>query len=55
MPTVQMYCVKCRKKVAVANPTERIIRGGRSRVPMRSLEGRCPICGTKVHKFTGRA
>lgn len=50
-----MYCVKCRRKVSVDSPTERVVRGARSKVPQRTLSGRCPICGTKVHKFIGRA
>lgn len=44
-----MYCVKCRKKVEVEQSA--ITRENTSRgKPM--LRARCPICGTKMAKFT---
>lgn len=55
MKNVSMYCVKCRKKVNLADPVVRIMKRGRSKVAMQAYSGNCPICGTRVYKFIGRA
>lgn len=44
------YCVKCRRKVAVSNPQQVTLANGRS-----AVQGVCPVCGTKVFKFVGKA
>lgn len=48
---VNVYCVKCRKKVGLVKPKVVILKQGRSKVRMKSWAGRCPICGTKVFRF----
>ena len=55
MATVQMYCVKCRKKVAVTDPRVETMKKGRSKVAMKAYRGVCPICGTRVTRFIGKA
>lgn len=42
----QMYCVKCRQKVACTNAKIGKDRRGRAR-----LSGSCPHCGTKMFKY----
>jgi len=43
-----MYCVKCKKKVkAEVKPVT--LKNKR-----RALTGKCPSCGTKVFKMTGK-
>ena len=46
METIEMYCVKCKKKVQVDEYRRATTKNGR---PM--LKGVCPGCGTKVTKF----
>ena len=40
---MEAYCVKCRKKVDIANPVETKTKKG---VPM--VKGKCPVCNTSV-------
>jgi len=44
------YCMKCRKKVTIKNPQQVTLANGRS-----AIQGMCPVCGTKVFKFVGKA
>jgi len=39
----QAYCVKCRKKVEIRNPSNIILKNKRP-----ATSGTCPVCGTKV-------
>jgi len=55
MATVQMYCVRCRKKVNVVDAVQKVMKKGRSGVAMRAWAGTCPICGTRTYKFISRA
>ena len=43
---VQAYCVKCRKKVDIANPKEVKLKNGRP-----AVKGTCPKCGTNVFRI----
>lgn len=45
-PTIEAYCVKCRKKRMMQNATKIITKNGRS-----AMEGTCPVCGTKLFRF----
>ncbi|HMK32280.1 MAG: DUF5679 domain-containing protein [Nitrosotalea sp.] len=40
------YCVKCRKKVEIANPKEVKLKNGRP-----AVKGTCPKCGTNVFRI----
>lgn len=40
---IEAYCVKCKAKVAMADPKDGVAKNGR---PM--VKGRCPVCGTAV-------
>ncbi|MDE1727198.1 MAG: hypothetical protein KGH89_08070 [Thaumarchaeota archaeon] len=42
----QAYCVKCRKKVEIANPKEVKLKNGRP-----AVKGTCPKCGTNVFRI----
>lgn len=42
----QAYCVKCRKKVEVKNPTKVTLKNKRP-----AVSGICPSCGTKVFRI----
>ncbi len=42
----QAYCVKCRKKVEVTNPTKVTLKNKRP-----AVSGTCPDCGTKVFRI----
>lgn len=54
--TVQMYCVKCRKKfTADPKKTQTKMVKGRSKVNMRTAVAPCPRCNTKSYKFLGKA
>lgn len=48
MPTG--FCLKCRKKVELRNPTETVLKN-----KARAIVGTCPHCVTKVYVITGRA
>lgn len=43
---VEAYCVKCRHKRVMQNATRIITKNGRA-----AMEGRCPVCGTKLFRF----
>ena len=40
------YCMKCRKKVEMANPKQVTMKNGRP-----ATQGTCPVCGTKVFRI----
>jgi DNA-directed RNA polymerase subunit RPC12/RpoP len=42
------YCLKCKKKVEVAEPKEKVKKGN------VSLYGKCSVCSGKVFKFIGK-
>jgi len=42
----QAYCVKCRKKVEIANAKEVKLKNGRP-----AVKGTCPKCGTNVFRI----
>lgn len=52
---VSFYCVKGRHKVKVEDPEIITLPPGRSGVRMKAYRGRCPIHGTLVYRFIGRA
>ena len=43
---MQAYCVKCRKKVDIKNPSSIIMKNKRP-----ATKGECPSCGTKVFRI----
>ena len=45
------YCVKCHTKVTMLNPKD-ITKQTKKRL-MKMRVGKCPKCGTAVHKITG--
>ncbi|MEM1538651.1 MAG: DUF5679 domain-containing protein [Candidatus Nezhaarchaeales archaeon] len=50
--SVEIFCVKCRKKVGVekAKLKEQTLKNKR-----KALVGNCPICGIRIFKITGKA
>ena len=44
----QAYCVKCRKKVEMANAQQVTMKNGK-----KAMKGACPKCGTKVFRIGG--
>jgi len=42
----EAFCVKCRKKVEIAEAVTVTLKSGR-----KALKGKCPACGTTVFKF----
>lgn len=40
------YCVKCRAKVEIKNPTNTVLKNKRP-----AVKGVCPRCGTKVFRI----
>jgi len=40
------YCMKCRKKVEVRNPSQVVLKNRRP-----ATRGNCPNCGTKVFRI----
>ena len=42
----EAYCVKCRQKRIMQNATRIVTKNGRA-----AMEGRCPVCGTKLFRF----
>lgn len=42
------YCVKCRRKKAMAGTAQVTMRNGR-----KATKGKCPTCGTKMFKIGG--
>lgn len=43
---MQAYCMKCRAKVDIKNPTSITMKNGRP-----ATQGECPKCGTKVFRI----
>lgn len=43
---VEAYCVKCKQKRRMSNPTDTTTKKGR-----RAKEGICPVCGTRLFRF----
>ena len=43
----QGYCVKCREKREIKDPQKVTTENGRS-----AIQGTCPVCGTKIFRFT---
>lgn len=48
MKNITAYCVKDRKKVAIKNPKQVIMKNGK-----RATKGTCPICGKGVYRIGG--
>ncbi len=46
---VEMFCVKCKKKVTVNDTDVTRDKTVKGRNMLRSV---CPVCGTKMTKFT---
>jgi len=46
---VEMFCVKCRKKVTVDDGAVKKEMTTRGRPILKAI---CPVCGTKMTKFT---
>lgn len=46
---VEMFCVKCRKKVMVNDADTKKDTTSKGRAMLRAV---CPVCGTKMAKFT---
>jgi DNA-directed RNA polymerase subunit RPC12/RpoP len=44
------YCMKCRRKVEMAEAHEEVLKNNR-----RALVGKCSTCGTKVVKMLPKA
>ena len=40
------YCLKCRTKREIRNPTQVTLKNGRP-----ATQGSCPVCGTKVFRI----
>ncbi len=45
----EAYCVKCKKKKVIKDPTIKEIKNGR-----KMIQGRCPDCNTKIGKFLSK-
>jgi pimeloyl-ACP methyl ester carboxylesterase len=43
----EAYCVRCRQKRTMHDPRKIVTKNGRS-----ALEGTCPVCGTRLFRFT---
>jgi len=43
---VQAYCVKCRKKRDMVNPTKVTLKNGKP-----AMKGKCPVCGTSLFRI----
>lgn len=43
---VEAYCLKCREKREMSNPTPITMKNGKP-----ATEGKCPTCGTKMFKI----
>jgi len=48
------YCVKCKKKVEIANAKE-VEMKGKGGVKRKAITGTCPNCGTKIFRIMGKA
>ncbi len=43
---VEAYCVKCRKKTAMKNPKETMMKNGRP-----AVKGTCPKCSSGIFRI----
>jgi len=43
---LEAYCVKCKGKKEMNNPTEVTLKNGR-----KAAQGLCPVCGTKLSRI----
>ena len=43
---MEAYCVKCRTKREVGNPTQVTLKNGSA-----ATQGTCPVCGTKIFRI----
>jgi len=48
------FCVKCKKKQSMKDPTEVEIKG-KGGTKRRALKGTCSECGTKMFRILGKA
>jgi len=44
----EAFCVKCKKKVTISNPTKVTLKNGKP-----ATKGKCPNCGTGVYRIGG--
>lgn len=45
---MKAYCVKCKAKKEIKNPTRVTLKNGR-----KATKGACPTCGTSVFRIGG--
>ena len=43
---MEAYCMKCRAKREIRNPTQVTLKNGRP-----ATRGECPVCGTKLYRI----
>jgi len=43
-------CMKCKKQVEIAEAKDITMKSG-----MKALQGKCPVCSTKVFRIVGKA
>ena len=55
MANVNMYCVKGRHKVSVADPEVITLPKGRSKVRMKAYKASCPTHKVSMYKIIGKA
>ncbi|HET6384561.1 MAG TPA: DUF5679 domain-containing protein [Armatimonadota bacterium] len=48
----EIYCVKCKKKVAVPHKDTRVETAANGR---RMRKGKCPTCGTNLTRIMGKS
>jgi hypothetical protein len=46
MDTMQAYCLKCRTKRDMQNPSQVTMKNGKS-----ATKGTCPVCGTAMYRI----
>jgi RNase P subunit RPR2 len=44
----EAYCVKCRAKQVMQNPTSVTMKNGK-----KATKGTCPVCGTGMYRIGG--
>ena len=44
---MEAYCLKCRAKREISNPTSVTLKNGRP-----ATQGTCPVCSTKVFRIS---
>jgi Zn finger protein HypA/HybF involved in hydrogenase expression len=47
--TMEAYCLKCRTKREMQDQKQITMKNGRP-----AVEGKCPVCGTRMFKIGGR-